>query len=78
MRYCSPMRVDIEGNLAALRRSRKVFCEWRDEAGLPMERVVAILNLEAMLAKGWKYLPLGKCDRWDPVAGKCLGHEEGR
>ncbi len=40
-----------------------------------MERVAAMLNLEAMLAKGWRYLPMGKCNHWDPVEGKCLGHE---
>jgi hypothetical protein len=68
------MRVDLEGNLANLRRSRKRYCEWTDDGG-PVERVVAILWIEKWIAQGWRFMPMGDCDHWDPVAGKCLGHE---
>jgi len=65
------MRVDIEG---ALRQ--KAFAAFTDSKGnkSPPRIVEKLLKYE--LAMGRKYLPVGKCDNFDPIEHGCLGHHD--
>ena len=63
------MRVCIEG---ALRQ--KAFAAFTDSDGNKTPPRIVERQLKYELAMGRKYLPVGKCDNFDPVEHGCLGH----
>lgn len=70
------MSIDIEGFL----RRNKDPSKWptgifkRDD-GTPMHSVEAVHYMRALLARGVTGLPTTGCDHFDPMTGRCLGHE---
>jgi len=65
------MRVNVEG---ALRQ--KAFAAFTDEHGNRMPAKLVEKHLRYELAMGRNYMPVGKCDNFDPVEHGCLGHHD--
>ena len=70
------MRVDVIGMLM---RGKKAYQGMAShDNGQPMTTKETKHYLLTELAQGHRFLPMGDCDNWDEVNGKCLGHEEGK
>lgn len=67
---------DIIGALRDLRRRRGRWSYFNDDDGRPMTRKAAIAGLERELSAGRTGLPGSGCDNFDPITGRCLGHEK--
>lgn len=67
------MRISIRG--AMLRPDSELHRVFNHDDGRPMSVREARIALMDELAKGHLYLPLGKCDNFDPKEG-CMGHKE--
>lgn len=72
MRTRRHMSVNIEGLLANCKRRKITFMEHDD--GTPMTDTEARTYIAECQAKGWKLLPTGDCEGFDPFGKGCPGH----
>lgn len=67
------MKASIEGMLHNFKR-KKMNGLIDDENGRPMSDSEARKFLAECQAKGWKYIPCGDCDGFDPFEKGCPSH----
>jgi hypothetical protein len=73
MRIKKHMRANIEGMLRNFKR-KKMNGLIDDENGRPMSDSEARKFLAECQTKGWKYIPCGDCEGFDPFENGCPGH----
>lgn len=66
------MSVDIEGLLQHCKRKKITFMQHDD--GRRMTDTEARTYIAECQAKGWKLLPTGDCEGFDPFGKGCPGH----
>lgn len=72
MRTKHHMSANIEGMLRYHKRKKITYME--DDNGRPLSDKEARAYLQECLAKGWKLIPCGNCEGFDPFGKGCPGH----